>query len=307
MSSGYLVHLVALSAIWGSSYLFVKVGIEELAPTTMVSLSLLVSGALLLALVVSQDGLWRAIEEARALGHRAIVAGLLNAVLPFCLIAWGEHHIDSGVAAIASSTAPIFVALLAIRLRPSERATGMRLAGLALGLVGVGVLAGARPDADWWALLGTLAVVGASFASACGQLYAQARLEGPRPLVVGCASTLAGAALILPLGLAQAPGELPSLKVVGAGAGLGALGLGIGAVLLYRMLATYGAGRTSFVTYLLPPFALFYGVVLLDETLTWGACLGLVLILAGVALGARSSGGSPEPSAAVHFEKIRSI
>ena len=112
----------------------------------------------------------------------ALVLGTINAAIPFTLIAWGETHIDSGVAAIANATVPLFVVLLAIKVRPSERATGARLAGILLGLAGVVLLAGAQPGGGWWAVAGTLAVVLASLSYACGALYGQARsgeLAGP--------------------------------------------------------------------------------------------------------------------------------
>ena len=124
--------------------------------------------------------------------------GVVNAAIPFTLIAWGEKHIDSGVAAIANAIVPIFVVLLAIRFRPSERARGLRLAGILLGLVGVGVLAGAHPQGGWWGVAGTLAVVVASVSYAVGgALRASAliarspagarrsrRLDARRPLVL---------------------------------------------------------------------------------------------------------------------------
>ena len=102
--------------------------------------------------------------------------GTINGALPFTLIAWGETHIDSGVAAIANASVPIFVALLAIKFNPAERSSGMKLVGILVGLLGVGVLAGVHPEGGGWAVAGTLAVVLASLSYAAGGLYGQRAL-----------------------------------------------------------------------------------------------------------------------------------
>src|ERR1041385_186341 len=109
----------------------------------------------------------------RSLGWEGFALGLVNGAIPFTLIAWGERHIDSGVAAIANASMPIFVVLLAIRWKPSETVRGLRLVGFMVGLVGVGVLAGIHPEGGWWGAVGTLAVVVASVAYAIGSLWGQ--------------------------------------------------------------------------------------------------------------------------------------
>jgi drug/metabolite transporter (DMT)-like permease len=220
--------------------------------------------------------------------------------LPFTLIAWGEKHIDSGIAAIANASVPIFVAVLAIRFRPSERVSGLRLVGVLLGLAGVGVLAGLDPEGGWWAVAGTMAVVVASLSYASANLYTQHRFPATSPLVIATASTVAASVALLPLALLQLPDEVPSMKALGSVAALGIAGTAIALLFFYRMLGRYGASRASLVTYLLPPFALVYGVLLLDERVTLNAALGLLLILAGVALGSGvlRPAGRREPAAA---------
>jgi drug/metabolite transporter (DMT)-like permease len=213
------------------------------------------------------------------------VLGLLNAAIPFWLIAWGETHVDSGIAAIANSTVPIFVALLAIRLRPSERASGLRLAGIHVGLLGVGVLTGVHPEGGWWAVAGTLAVVLSSVFYARANLYTQDHFASTPPLVTATACIGVATVVILPFGLLQLPDTVPSWKAFGSAAALAVLGTALAYLVLYRMLAAYGSARTSLVTYLLPVFALAYGALILDEPLRLSALLGLVLILGGVALG----------------------
>jgi drug/metabolite transporter (DMT)-like permease len=283
---GYWPALLFLSALWGASYLFIKVAVEELEPAAMMELRLLLAGAVLLAFLVWRLGWADAITELRHTGWPAVVLGALNGAIPFTLIAWGEKHIDSGVAAIANSTVPIFVVLLALRFRPSESAKGLRLLGVLVGLLGVAVLAGFDPEGGWWAVAGTMAVVVASLSYAAANLYTQHHFSGVSALVTATAAILSGALVLLPLALLQLPDAVPSAKALGSVAALGIAGTAIASIVLYRMLVAYGSSRTTLVTYLLPAFALFYGALFLDERITVSAMLGLILILGGVALGA---------------------
>jgi drug/metabolite transporter (DMT)-like permease len=282
---GYVPLLLVVAAIWGSSYLFIKIAVDEIEPAAMMELRLILAALVLVPFVVLRLGRERAVAEMRATGAGAWILGAVNMAIPFTLIAWGEKYIDSGVAAIANASVPIFVAVLAIRYRPSERARGVRLVGVLIGFVGVGVLAGLHPEGGWWAVAGTLAIVLASLSYATANLYTQHRFPLTSPLVITASSCVAAAIVLLPLALFQLPDELPSLKALGSVAALGVGGTAIALLFFYRMLTHYGAARASLVTYLLPPFALFYGVVFLDEVVTLNAALGLVLILAGVALG----------------------
>jgi drug/metabolite transporter (DMT)-like permease len=282
---GYVPLLLIVGGIWGASYLFIKVAVEEIEPTAMMDLRLLLAAAVLVPFVALRLGVERAVAEVRSTGVGAFILGVSNMAIPFTLIAWGEKHIDSGVAAIANASVPIFVALLAIRFNPSERVTGVRLAGVMLGLAGVGVLTGLDPEGGWWAIAGTLAVVVASLSYAAANHYTQHRFPRTSPLVITTASSLAAALVLLPPALLQLPGAVPSWKALGSVAALGIAGTALALIFFYAMLSRYGASRASLVTYLLPPFALVYGLVFLDERMTVNAVLGLFLILAGVALG----------------------
>jgi len=285
VTRGYVPLLLVLSAVWGASYLFIKVGVRDFEPTVLMAIRLLLSAPVLFAFLCLRGGARRAAREMRGAWREGLVLGVINAALPFTLIAWGEKHIDSGVAAIANATVPIFVTLIAIRYRPSERAAGLRLAGIAVGLIGVGVLAGVKPEGGWWAVAGTLAVVAASIFYAAGGLYGQARTSAVSGPVLATATTIYGGLVLLPFALAQLPDRTPGWKPAAAAAALSLLGTAFAQLILFRMLRLYGASRVSLVTYLLPPAALFYGALLLDEPVTAPALGGLVLILLGVALG----------------------
>jgi drug/metabolite transporter (DMT)-like permease len=277
--------LAIVAAIWGSSYMFIKVAVDEIEPTAMMFLRLVLALAVLVPVLFVAVGARRAVADIRGMGRGAFAVGLLNMALPFVLIAWGEKHIDSGIAAIANASVPIFVALLALRFNPQERVRGLRLAGVLVGFAGVGVLTGLHPEGGWWAIAGTLAVVAASVCYAGANHYVQHRFALTAPLILTTASCAAGALILLPFAAVQAPEETPSWEALASVAVLGILGTAVALLFFYRMLSSYGATRSSLVTYLLPPTALIYGTLILDEQITLNAILGLILILAGVALG----------------------
>jgi drug/metabolite transporter (DMT)-like permease len=285
MSRVYVPYIAALAALWGASYMFIKVADRAFEPATMIMFRLVISAALVFAVLASQRGLAPAIGDMRRLGWQGLGLGVINGAIPFTLIAWGEKHIDSGVAAIANATVPIFVVLLAVRYQPSERVTGLRLGGFLLGLVGVGVLAGVHPRGGWWGAAGTLAVVVASLAYAIGSIWGQRLVARTSALPLAAASMIGGAIVLLPIGLAQLPSEVPGWKETGSVLALAVLGTALAQIILYRVLHSDGAARVSLVTYLLPVTALFYGVTLLGEPLTVEELAGMVLILGGVALG----------------------
>ena len=277
--------IFVLAAIWGASYLFIKVGVRDFEPTVLMTLRLFIGGLILLLFLTLTTGGRQAVASVRAAWREGLVFGTINGALPFTLIAWGEKHIDSGVAAIANASVPIFVALLAVKVNPSERSSGLRLVGILLGLVGVGVLAGVHPEGGGWAVLGTLAVVLASLSYAAGGLYGQRALGRATGPVLATASMLYGGLVLLPLALFQLPDQTPGWKPVGALLGLAVLGTALAQLILFRMLRLFGAARLSLVTYLMPGFALLYGAVILDEALRPSMLVGLGLILGGIALG----------------------
>lgn len=285
MTRRYGPLMLVLAAIWGASYLFIKVGVRDFEPTVLMTLRLLIAGLLLLAFLAATTGAGNALQGVRMAWREGVVFGAINGALPFTLIAWGETHIDSGVAAIAQASVPIFVAVLAIKFNPSQRSSGMKLVGILVGLLGVGVLAGVHPEGGGWAVAGTLAVVLASVSYAAGGLYGQHALGRASGPVLATASMLYGGLLLLPFALFQLPDHAPGWKPLASLLGLAVLGTAVAQLLLFRILRLYGAARLSLVTYLIPAFALLYGSLILDEPLRPSMLVGLGLILGGVALG----------------------
>ncbi len=280
VSRRYALLLLVLGAIWGSSYLFIRVGVRDLSPAVLVDVRLLCAVPILLVFAARRHG-WPALRSA---WREGLVLGVLNAAAPFTLISWGERYVDSGTAAVANSSVPIFVALLAFFFVPDERSTGLRLVGVLLGLVGVAILAGVHPQGGWRGAAGIAAIVVASVSYAAANLYAGRRMSVGGPVLAATSMTVAFL-LVLPLAAATPPAHAPGWKPLGSAVALGLVGTALGQILAYRLIRLYGSARTALVAYLLPAFALLYGL-LLDEVLTFQKLAGLVLITGGVALGA---------------------
>jgi drug/metabolite transporter (DMT)-like permease len=285
VTRSYPVLIGILAFVWGASYLFIKVAVDEIEPAPMMFVRVTVAAALLVPFVLWREGTRDGLAQLRGAWRAGIVLGLINAALPFTLIAWGEKHVDSGVAAIANASVPIFNALLVLKFLPSERLSPPRLAGVGIGLVGVGVLAGVHPEGGWWGVAGTMAVVVASLLYAGGGVYGQKRVRGMSGPVLAAASMVGAAVFLLPFAMLQAPADVPGWKATGSVLALAVLGTALAQLILFRALRLHGSSKLSLVTYLMPPIALAYGALLLDERITAGAIAGLALILAGVALG----------------------
>ena len=174
----YWPMLLVLAGVWGASYLFIKVAVDEIAPAPMMAARTLLAAAVLLGYVVWRLGRSQALAELRAAWRHCLVLGILNAAVPFWLIAWGEQHIDSGLAAVVQASVPIFNALLILRFLPHERLTRTRALGLAIGIVGVAVVTGIHPEGGNLAILGAFAVVLSSLSYASAGVYGQRAVSG---------------------------------------------------------------------------------------------------------------------------------
>ena len=175
---------------------------------------------------------------------------------------------------------------LALRFLPHERISRTRILGVGIGLVGVACVAGIAPAGNAWAVVGTLAVVLASvfYASAgiYGQLHLRGTTSGP---VLAAGSMLAGGLILLPLALARPPTTMPTAGAIGSLLLLSLVGTALAQLILFRVIALFGARRFSLVTYLMPGIALGYGALILDEQIELSSLIGLALILLGVATG----------------------
>ena len=287
---------VLLGFFWGSSYLFIKIGVEAgLPPFTLITLRLLF-GFLLLATVVTiaREPLPR---DPKTYGH-LIVMGAVNIAIPFSLITWAELTVDSSLAAILTAPVPLFVIVIAAIFLRDERITINRLAGLAVGFVGVAILVGFDPaEVAAGDLAGEIALIGATLSYACGAVYARRNIHGLRPMIpavfqVGFALTMVSVLAFV----FERPIDVVSRitpEALFAVVWLGILGSGLAYLLFFRTLGRWGATRTSMVAYLLPVFGIALGVYFRNEPLTIPLLVGTALVIGGVALVNSKYGARP--------------
>jgi drug/metabolite transporter (DMT)-like permease len=278
-----LTTLLVLACVWGSSFLLIRLGVEELPPLAVVELRLSL-GALAAALVARALGIG---GIARAM-RRPLVAltGLCAAGIPFTLFAYGETRVASGVAGIGNATAPLFAAAVAqgVPLRlGGERLTRQRVAGLALGFAGVVALVGESAIGSLDAA-GVLMCVLAPALYGIGGALAKNAYRNDNPVVAAVAGNGLAAILLLPATVAFGlPTHAPSAGALAAVAVLGVLGTGLAFVLFYRLMASIGSA-TFTVTYLIPAVAVAEGALFLGESIHPASLLALAAIVAGVAV-----------------------
>ena len=276
---------VLLGFFWGSSYLFIKIGVEAgLEPFTLVALRL-AFGFLLMAgvVLVARERLPR---DASTYAHLVVIA-ILSVVVPFSLISWAEQSVESTLAAVINGALPLFVIVIAAATLPDEPFTAPRVAGLLIGFTGVAVLVGFDPRVlSGTALLPVLALIGSTVSYAVGGVYARRFLQGVRPMVtalceIGFALVISAALAMLADGPISLPADAGALFAV---AWLGLLGSGLAFLIFFRLLSRWGATRTSMVAYLIPAFGLVLGALVLREPVDTRLLLGLALVIGGIAL-----------------------
>ena len=293
--------LAALSAIWGGSYLLIKYALEDLSAPMIVWSRVAIAAVVLLGLirVTMGAGAVRGVgHELRDRPRSALLLGTLAVALPFTLITLGELEVPSGLTAVLISPASLFVALFAPWIDPSERIDRRQGIGMAIGLGGVALVVGVESVHSLGELLGALAMIGAAASYGLSSFVVKRRYGHLAAMQTSLVSIAVTAVLTLPLAVATLPSAVPGLRALLSVLVLGAVGTALAFVIFYKLINEVGAGRASLVSYLAPGVALFYGALLLDETITAAAIAGLVLILGGVALASRPRRVSPSGSVA---------
>ena len=274
---------LALGFFWGSSYLFIKLAVDDFGTFTLVALRLLFGAGLLWTVILlSRVELPR---EPRIYGH-LVVMSVVNIALPFALITWAEQSVDSAIASILTSAVPLFVILLAPFFLADEPIRVNGLAGLAVGFVGVVILTGRDLSGSGGELIGALALLAAALSYACGSIYARRNVRGLRPVVPAVFQVTF--ALIITTALAFALehplASTPDAQAVFSIVWLGLLGSGMAYLCYFRLLGPWGATRVSLVAYLLPAVGIVLGFLVLGETIDGRVLLGTLLIVAGIGL-----------------------
>jgi drug/metabolite transporter (DMT)-like permease len=277
---------LALSLVWGSSFLFIKVGLRGLAPTQLVLARILLGAVTLAVIMTVTRRRWP--RELKVWAHM-IVVGTFFCAVPFTLFAWAEQFVPSSLASIYNATTPIMTLLLTPLMLRSERLSGSRVMGLVVGIVGVVVLTGP------WQLIGSgdiattlpaqLACLGATVSYGFAGLYLRRFVSGlPYDAVTLSSVQLAMAAgVVLLIAPFDARGPIAlNLPVVAGVVALGVLGTGIAYVWYTRVLRDWGPVRASTVTYLAPVVGVVLGVLVLGETIQWYEPVGGFIVILGI-------------------------
>jgi drug/metabolite transporter (DMT)-like permease len=275
--------LVLLAGIWGWSFLFIKVAVAGMTPTTVAGIRVALGAVVLLAVVRGRGlSLPRDPEWWR---HFALVA-LAGSAAPFSLLAWGEQHVSSALAAVLNASTPLFAALFASVLL-GERLRPLQVAGLALGLAGVTVVAGlGSDDLTGSGLGGKAAAVGAAVGYGISLTYTRRHLTPLPPLVAAAGQLVMATLMLAPLalvttlrqGIAVTPSRAAAIGL------LGVFGTGLAYVMVYRLIADMGSTKASVVTYLVPVVAVAVGVLFLGEDFSFRLLVGGAVVIAGIAL-----------------------
>lgn len=287
--------LGALAALWGASYLLIKYALEDFSPAAVVCLRTTLGAIVLYAVIRAQRAeSHAALSDLRRRPGTAVLFSFLAIGAPFLLIAAGEQHVPSGLTAVLIASAPLFVAVFAPVLDPTEVVGRREAVGLALGLAGVGVLVGVETIGTVAEFLSALGMVAAAASYTLAAFMVKRAYRELPSLAVSFISVAGGALLTLGPAVLTAPAHPPGWRSTFALVVLGVAGTALAFVIFYRLIAEVGAGRASLVAYLIPPLSLAYGAALLDERVTPAAIGGLALILAGVALASHAPRPCPE-------------
>ncbi len=299
-----LVMLLTLAALWGASFLFMRIGAPVLGPAVLIFLRVSIASAALLLYLTAK----RQRPKVVAKWKQYLLLGLMNAAIPFSLISTAELHVTASVAAILNATTPLFTALVA-RIWSNEPLTFRKIGGLILGFIGVAVLVGWNPDhsgaSDFSgdgtnrlpaptnlaptmpapaslipATLSLLAAVSYAFAG----VYSSRAFKGERPMDMAIGQQLGASVIMIPLAAATMPDAVPSTSVILSVLGLAVLCTAAAYLLYFALIRNVGPVKTLSVTFLIPVFGIVWGVLFLGETVTPGTIVGLVIILVSVAL-----------------------
>jgi drug/metabolite transporter (DMT)-like permease len=272
--------LALLGALWGGSFLFIRVAVPALGPFLLVELRVsLAAAALLLYALAAGRG-----PKIRRRWRSFLILGFLNAAVPFSLISAAEIHLTASLAAILNSSTVMFTAMVAA-IWMGDVLTARKLVGIVLGIVGVTVLVGWDPiPLNGVVLLSVAAMLVASLSYALGATYVKSSFSGIPPLGMAIGQLGAATALLLPSSVVSFPGEVPSSAVTFSMLGLALLSTAAAYLIYFRLIENVGPTSTVTVTLLVPVFGLVFGVLLLDEPFGPGTLAGLGIILSSVVL-----------------------
>ncbi len=276
---------ITLGLIWSSSFLWIKIAVQEISPITLVAFRVLFGFMFTAVAILIQRAEW---PRDRRIWFSLIILGLTNIAIPFFLISWGEQSIDSAVAAVLDATVPLFTIVLAHFALHDDKMTLPKVVGLLVGFIGVIVLL--SKDllvASHASALGQVAVIVACVFYAGSSVFARKSTERASGLVRAALPLFSATVIMwITVPFTESPLKIPALPITWiALLWLGILGSGLAITMNYYLLHEIGPTRTTMVTYIFPLGGVLLGVVFLGEQLTWHLAAGGALIISGIAFG----------------------
>jgi len=276
----YLIELISLAAIWGASFLFMRIGSPEFGPFLFMALRTLTASLFLLPLV------YIAKQQKALNGYKLkmLFLGQLNAAIPFVLFGYATLTLAAGTTSILNGTAPMFSAIVAY-LWLKEKLSFSASMGLFIGFIGVYLLVIDKITINEKDIIGpAIAILIASFCYGFSANYAKKYLNGINPIALAAGSQISATLTLIPISLFFLPTTMPSNEAFTSLVILGVVCTGIAYIILFRLIANFGPAKAMSVTYLIPAFGLFWGNLFLDEAISQWMIIGYALILTGVAL-----------------------
>jgi drug/metabolite transporter (DMT)-like permease len=280
MKAKDVIDLILLAAVWGASFLFMRLGAPEFGVIALVQLRMLIAALFLLPILMSQVGLSELPGNWKAL----TMLGFFNSAIPFLLLTYSTLYVTAGFSSVINATAPLWGALVAW-VWLSTRLSNMGIVGLIVGFLGVAVLAGDTDSlANPGSTLAVLAAVGGAFFYGIGANYARRYTKHLKSMSVATGSMLFPAIILAPLTVVFWPDTMPSMRAWGAMLAMGIASTGFAYILYFRLIANVGPAKAITVAYLIPAFAVIWGTLILDETVTMLMIIGCLIIFLGTAL-----------------------
>ena len=275
-----LFELPLLAAIWGASFLFMKIGGPEFGPVLFMAMRTLIASLLLIAILLLKNQFFLLKNNKKDI----FIVGLMNTAIPFVLFGWATLTLSAGSTSVLNATTPMFGAIVAVIWIKDKLNTGSVL-GLVIGFIGVYFLMFDKlnmPDSE--VILPMFAVMLASLFYGISANYTKKHLSNIKPLVLAAGSQISATLVLLPISLLFLPDSIPSIEAINSVIVLGIVCTGFAYIIFFRLISALGPTKAISVTYLIPAFGLFWGATFLDEKITATMLFGCSLILFGVAL-----------------------
>lgn len=275
-----LIELPLLAAIWGASFIFMKIGGPEFGPVLFMAIRTTVASLLLVPIM----RLSKQHTEVNNVKLHLFTVGLLNTAIPFVLFGWATLTLTAGSTSFLNATVPMFGAIVAF-LWLKEKLSSSAIIGLVIGFIGVYLLMSEKlhlPQTN--VILPTIAVMFAALCYGISANYTKKYLSHVKPIALAAGSQVSASLVLIPISLAFIPSQMPSMSAIGSVLFIGVVCTGLAYIIFFRLIAALGPTKAISVTYLIPVFGLVWGILFLYETVTSTMLFGCTLIMLGVAL-----------------------